>query len=83
VVACRALRKPCLATQPRPAPGAHRRNGCALAAVHAARWAAIRDLTLDDLDLPNRRITLAGHRQRLGELTHRALRAWLGHRRAT
>jgi hypothetical protein len=55
----------------------------ALAAVHAARWAAIRDLTLDDLDLPNRRITIAGHRQRLDELTHRALRAWLGHRRAT
>ncbi len=54
----------------------------ALAAVHAARWAAIRDLTLDDLDLPNRRITIAGHRQRLGELTCRALRAWLGHRRA-
>ncbi len=27
----------------------------ALAAVHAARWAAIRDLTLDDVDLPNRR----------------------------
>lgn len=55
----------------------------ALAAVHAARWAAIRDLTLDDPDLPNRRITIAGHRQRLGELTHRALRAWLDHRRAT
>jgi integrase len=55
----------------------------ALAAVHAARWAAIRDLTLDDLDLPDRRITIAGHRQRLGELTCRALRAWLGHRRAT
>jgi hypothetical protein len=55
----------------------------ALAAVHAARWAAIRDLTLDDLDLPNRRITIAGHRQRLGELTYRALRAWLSHRRAT
>jgi len=54
----------------------------ALAAVHAARWDAIRDLTLD-LDLPNRRITIAGHRQRLGELTYRALRAWLGHRRAT
>jgi integrase len=28
----------------------------ALAAVHAARWAAIRGLTLDDLDLPNRHI---------------------------
>jgi hypothetical protein len=32
----------------------------ALAAVHAARTTAIRHLTLDDLDLPNRRITLAG-----------------------
>jgi integrase len=55
----------------------------ALAAVHAARWAAIRDLSLDDVDLPNRRITIVGHHQRLGELTSRALRAWLGHRRAT
>jgi integrase len=55
----------------------------ALAAVHAARWSAVRDLTLDDLDLPNRRITIAGHRQRLGELTYRALRAWLDFRRAT
>ena len=52
------------------------------AAVHAARWAAIRDLTLDDLDLPGRRI-IGGHRQRLGELTYRALRAWLDDRRAT
>jgi len=55
----------------------------ALAAIHAARWAAIRDLTLDHLDLPNRRITIGGHRQRLGELTHRALRAWLDDRCAT
>lgn len=54
-----------------------------LAAIHAARWAAIRDLTLDDLDLPNRRVTIAGHPLRLGELTCQALRAWLGHRRAT
>jgi len=53
----------------------------ALAAVHAARPAAIRQLLLDDLDLPNRRITIAGHTQRLGELTHRALRAWLDQRR--
>jgi len=55
----------------------------ALAAVHAARWEAIRDLTLDDLDLPSRRITIAGHPQRLGDLSHEALRAWLDHRRAT
>lgn len=52
----------------------------ALAAVHAARWEAIRVLTLDDLDLPSRRITIAGHPQRLGDLSHRALRAWLDHR---
>jgi hypothetical protein len=55
----------------------------ALAAVHAARWAAIRVLTLDDIDLPSRRITIAGHSQRLGDLSHQALRAWLDHRRAT
>jgi integrase len=54
----------------------------ALAAVHAARWEAIRDLTLDDLDLPNRRITIAGHSQRLCDLSHQAVRAWLDHRRA-
>ena len=55
----------------------------ALAAVRAARWAAICDLTLDDLDLPGRRIIIGGHRQRFGELSYRALRAWLDGRRAT
>jgi hypothetical protein len=55
----------------------------ALAAVHAARSAGIRHLTLDDVDLPNRRIVLAGHDQRLGELPYLALRAWLRIRRAT
>jgi integrase len=59
------------------------RLAVALAAVHAACAEAIRELTLDDIDLPNRRITIAGHRQRLGELTHNALVAWLGYRRAT
>jgi hypothetical protein len=59
------------------------RLAIALAAVHAARPKAIRELTLDDIDLPSRRITLAGHRQRLGELTRDALLAWLGHRHAT
>lgn len=53
----------------------------ALAAEHAARTGTIRFLTLEDVDLPNRRITLAGHRQRLGELSYRALREWLDHRR--
>jgi integrase len=55
----------------------------ALAAENAARTGAIRRLTLDDLDLANRRITLAGRRQRLGDLSHRALRRWLRHRRTT
>ena len=59
------------------------RLAIALAAVHAARPGAIRELTLDDIDLPSRRITLAGHRQRLGELTRNALLAWLGYRHAT
>ena len=55
----------------------------ALAAVHAARWKAIQALALDDLDLPNRRITITGHLQRLGDLSHQALRGWLDYRRAT
>jgi integrase len=59
------------------------RLAVALAAEHAARTSTIRHLELDDVDLPNRRITLAGHDQRLGDLAHRAMRTWLGHRRAT
>ncbi|MFC0438083.1 integrase [Kutzneria buriramensis] len=55
----------------------------ALAAVHAARAKSIRELTLDDVDLANRRITIAGNRQRLGELAHAVLLAWMEHRRAT
>lgn len=54
----------------------------ALAAVHAARSSVIRHLALEDLDLPNRRLTIAGHPQRLGDLAYRALRTWLAHRRA-
>jgi hypothetical protein len=59
------------------------RLAVSLAAVHAARPRAIRELTPDDIDLPGRRITIAGHRQRPGELTCDALLAWLGYRRAT
>ena len=44
---------------------------------------AIRHLKLNDIDLANHRITLAGCRQRCGELGHRALRCWLEYRRAT
>jgi len=54
-----------------------------LAAAHAARPKSIRELTLDDVDLANRRIIIAGHPQRLGELTYRTLLAWLDYRRAT
>ena len=52
----------------------------ALVAVHAARAAAVRELTLDDVDLAGRRITLAGHPQRLGEFVHGALLDWLQER---
>lgn len=55
----------------------------ALAADNAAGTGAIRHLTLNDVDLANHRITLAGRRQRCGQLGHRALRCWLEHRRAT
>jgi hypothetical protein len=54
-----------------------------LAAVHAARTRAIRELTLDDIDLPSRRLTLASHRQPLCALTYHALVAWLEYRRST
>ena len=53
----------------------------ALVAVHAARAAAIRELTLDDIDLAARRITLAGHPQPLSKFVHEALVVWLQHRR--
>ena len=59
------------------------RLAIALAAVHAARPGAIRELTLDDIDLPSRRISIAGHRQPLGELTRGALLVWLDYRHAT
>jgi hypothetical protein len=59
------------------------RLAVALAAVHAARTKAIRELTLDDIDLPSRRLTIAGHRQPLGALTDHALVAWLEYRRGT
>jgi hypothetical protein len=65
------------------AAGPTQRLAVALAAEHAARTTIIRHLVLDDLDLPNRRITLDGHNRRLGELSYRALRVWLDHRRAT
>ncbi|WP_427019206.1 hypothetical protein ACQCSX_20905 (plasmid) [Pseudarthrobacter sp. P1] len=53
----------------------------ALAAVHAARVGAILDIRLDDIDLGNRRLIIAGRARPLDELTHRVLLAWLHYRR--
>ena len=53
----------------------------ALAAIHAARPGAIRQMTLDDVDLANRRVTIAGRPRPLDELTHRLLGEWLDFRR--
>jgi hypothetical protein len=53
----------------------------ALAAVHAARTSAVRELRLDDVDLGNRRLTIAGRPRPLDELTYRVLVQWLDHRR--
>jgi hypothetical protein len=52
-----------------------------LAAVHAARKAAIITSQLDDVDLGNRRLTLAGRTRPIDELTHQILLEWLDHRR--
>ncbi|RJQ74198.1 integrase [Pseudonocardiaceae bacterium YIM PH 21723] len=54
-----------------------------LAAAHAARATPIRHLTLADIDLPGRRITIDGHEQLMGELTTDALVTWLAFRNAT
>jgi hypothetical protein len=51
-----------------------------LAAVHAARTSQIRVLRLDDVDLGNRRIVIAGRVRPLDDLTHQLLRQWLDHR---
>ncbi|HEV2640076.1 MAG TPA: site-specific integrase [Actinocrinis sp.] len=53
----------------------------ALAAIHAARPHAIRNLSLDDLDVPNRRITINGHNRPLDQLTCMLLIGYLDHRR--
>ena len=56
------------------------RLAVALAAVHAARPKTIRELHLDDVDLGNRRLTLAGKTRPLDDLTRNLLLAWLQHR---
>ncbi|NBE93951.1 hypothetical protein FE391_08350 [Nonomuraea sp. KC401] len=54
----------------------------ALAGVHAARAADMLALHLDDVDLGNRRIVIAGRACPLDDLTHRLLLDWLRHRTA-
>ncbi|EGX54612.1 hypothetical protein SZN_37071 [Streptomyces zinciresistens K42] len=53
----------------------------AFAAVHAARVAQIGMLMLDDVDLGNRRLTIAGRGRPLDDLTLKLLLDWLEHRR--
>jgi hypothetical protein len=52
----------------------------ALVAVYAARAKAIRELTLDDIDLANRRITLGGTLHKLSEFAYRSVVQWLEYR---
>ena len=54
----------------------------ALATVHAARPKAIREFLLDDLDLGNRRLIVAGRTRPLGELTRHAILDWRDYRRS-
>ncbi len=56
------------------------RLAVALAAVHAARPRAIRELHLGDADLGNRRLVIAGTPRPLDDLTAGLLLAWLQHR---
>jgi integrase len=56
------------------------RLALALAAVHAARPKSIRELHLQDIDLPNRRLTITGTTRPLDDLTRTLLEAWLHHR---
>jgi integrase len=54
----------------------------ALAAMHAARRKAIRELLLDDVDLGNRRLTIGGRTRPIDELTRQVLVEWLSYRSA-
>ncbi|MGV9900021.1 hypothetical protein ACWDVV_39270, partial [Streptomyces tendae] len=53
----------------------------ALAAVHAARVAQIAALMLDDVDLGNRRLTIAGRARPLDDLNLELMVEWLEYRR--
>ena len=58
------------------------RLGLVLAAMHAARVKAIREIRLDDVDLGNRRIVIGGRVRPLDDLTHEVLIEWLAYRSA-
>ncbi len=60
---------------------ARRPPGLALAAVHAARPKAIRQLQLSDVDLGNRQLVVTGRVRPLDDLTRQVLLAWLAYRR--
>jgi integrase len=51
-----------------------------LAAMHAARRKAIRELLLDDVDLGNRRLAIDGRTRPIDELTRQVLVEWLSYR---
>jgi len=57
------------------------RLALALAAVHAARPKAIRELHLADVDLGSRRLAITGRIRPLDDLTRRLLLSWLDCRR--
>ncbi|MGH2689570.1 MAG: hypothetical protein ACRDKW_12290 [Actinomycetota bacterium] len=57
------------------------RLALALAAVHAARPKAIVEIRLDDVELGNRRLVIAGRARPLDDLTRHLLLEWLDHRR--
>ncbi|MGH3761316.1 tyrosine-type recombinase/integrase [Actinophytocola sp.] len=59
----------------------HARLFIALAAIYAARHGDIRAIRLDDVDLGNRRITIAGRARHIDDLTHQVLAGWLNYRR--
>jgi hypothetical protein len=60
---------------------AERRLVLALAAVHAARPGAIRNLRLEDVDFGDRRLTIGGRTRPLDDLTRQALLDYLASRR--
>ncbi|HEY0933182.1 MAG TPA: hypothetical protein VGD91_05490, partial [Trebonia sp.] len=58
------------------------RLGLVLAAMHAVRVKAIREIRLDDVDLGNRRITIGGRTRPIDDLTREVLLEWLAYRTA-